>query len=235
MIQEVVPPSSVNPQSIFDFIVAGGPLMVPIGLCSIVALAFVIERTLRLREGELGSRRYAKRISDALASGGATEALEVCQKEEKPLGRVLSAGLRRFPAPRVEVEKAVEDAGAREVKRLSANLRPLVVCGVVAPLLGLLGTVWGIILAFAEISQSHALGRPGMLANGIYQALITTAAGLVVAIPTQTAYFWFRGRIDRFVRRVEEIFDELETRLEGLRAPRLEPQLHGASEAGGAA
>ncbi len=225
MIQEEVlssPNAPTDLGSVFDYLVAGGPLMVPIGICSILALAYVIERSIRLRSGELGARRYGERILAAFTSGGPSGALVVVREDERPLGRVLAAGLRRWGAPVPEREKAVEDAGLREVKRLTGNLRPLVVIGVIAPLLGLLGTVWGIIAAFAEIAHSQALGRPELLAGGIYQALITTAAGLVVAIPTQAAYFWFRSRIDRFVRNAEDVYDELERRSEHASAPRAE-------------
>jgi biopolymer transport protein ExbB len=221
MIQEQLssPDSPADLGSVFDFLIAGGPLMVPIGICSVLALGYVIERAIRLRAGQLGSTSYGRRILAAHASSGRAGALDVVRQEERPLGRILAAGLRRAGAPTLEREKAVEDAGAREVKRLTANLRPLVVISVIAPLLGLLGTVWGIIVAFAEVAHSQALGRPELLAGGIYQALITTAAGLVVAIPAQTAYFWFKSRIDRFVLRAEDLYEELERGFDGSPAP----------------
>jgi len=109
----------------------------------------------------------------------------------------------------MEMEKAVEDAGQREVKRLSANLKPLVVIGMIAPLLGLLGTVWGMIEAFRVVATGEGLGDPTKLAGGISQALVTTAAGLVVAIPAQAAYYYYRSRIDRFVRRTEDAYAEI--------------------------
>ena len=103
----------------------------------------------------------------------------------------------------------MEDAGAREVRRLSSPLRPLVVVGMLAPLLGLLGTVWGMIEAFSSIALDGGLGKPELLASGISQALVTTAAGLAVAIPTQAAAFWFKSRIDRFVQRTEDLYGEM--------------------------
>jgi biopolymer transport protein ExbB len=128
---------------------------------------------------------------------------------------VLSAGLRRAGSPLPEIEKAVEDAGSREVRKLNANLRPLSVVITIAPLLGLLGTVWGMVVAFIQIASAEGLGKPEQLADGISQALITTVAGLVIAIPTQAAYYWFRGRIDRWVREAEAMFDRF---AENLRA-----------------
>lgn len=214
--------TSADLDSVFDMVLNGGPVMIPIALCSIVALAYATERSLRLRDGSLGSNRFRKRLVDTFQTTGPKGALELCEREPSSLGRVIGAGLRRFGAPFLEVEKAVEDAGQREVKRLTANLKPLVVVGMIAPLLGLLGTVWGMIEAFSNIALQDGLGKPELLASGISQALITTAAGLAVAIPTQAAYFWFKSRIDRFVRRTEDVYLELGDGLAGRATAQLE-------------
>lgn len=194
--------------SLLDMILNGGPLMVPIALCSVVALAYGVERSLRLRRGRLGTAGFARRVAEA-ARGGTAAALATCESGRSALARVLAVGLRRADEPPLEREKAVEDAGAREVKRLSAGLRPLMVVVMIAPLLGLLGTVWGMIEAFANLAANEGLSKPELLAGGISQALITTAAGLTVAIPTQAAYFYFRGKIDRFVRVLEDAHDQV--------------------------
>jgi biopolymer transport protein ExbB len=203
------PQTGVDLDSLYDMIVNGGPVMVPIGLCSVVALTYIVERSLRLRATSLGSRTFGAAVVAALAEGGAERAAEVCQRSASSMARVLLPGIRRWARPTLEREKAVEDAGAREVKRLSANLRPLVVVAAIAPLLGLLGTVWGMIEAFSNIALQDGLGKPEMLASGISQALITTAAGLSVAIPAQAAYFYYKARIDRFVRRAEDVYAEI--------------------------
>lgn len=214
---EVVP--TVQLDSLFDIAVSGGILMWPIACLSVVGLAFVVERGVRLRDRELGSLSYARTILDALASGGAGRALEACEREPRLLGRILRTGLVRAERPLLEREKAVEDAGARELARLNARLRPLAIISVLAPLLGFLGTVFGMIQAFLDIAMKDGLGRPELLAAGISQALVTTAAGLCVAIPAQAAYFWFRGRVERFKRRTEEVYLELdETLARGARA-----------------
>jgi biopolymer transport protein ExbB len=201
--------ASVELESLLDMVMNGGPLMVPIALCSVISLAYIVERSIRLRSGQLGSHGLGREILDGLTASGPARAIELCEKRPRPLSRILGAGLRRSGAPVTEMEKAVEDAGEREVKRLTANLKPLVVVGMIAPLLGLLGTVWGMIEAFSSIALEQGLGKPELLAGGISQALITTAAGLTVAIPTQAAYFWLKGRIDRFVRRTEDLYLEL--------------------------
>lgn len=207
--------------SVFEMVVGGGPLMIPIALCSVVALTYTVERSLRLRAANLGSQRLGRRVVDAVAENGPAAGLAVCRETPNALTRILEAGLTRFGGSFLEVEKAVEDAGEREVRRLSAGLRPLVVVGMIAPLLGLLGTVWGMIESFSSIAFQGGLGKPELLASGISQALITTAAGLAIAIPAQAVYFYFKGRIDRFVRRSEDLYLELEQKLEAHRFPRL--------------
>ncbi len=212
------PDAGTTLQSLLDMLVDGGPLMVPIGLCSIVSLAYVVERSLRMRSGSLGTGRLGRSIVAAAREGGPDGALELCRGRSAALARVIGAGLARVDRPVLEIEKAVEDAGGREVKRLNSNLRPLVVVAMIAPLLGLLGTVWGMIEAFSSIALQDGLGKPELLASGISQALITTAAGLAVAIPTQAAYYWFKSRIDRFVQLAEDVYVELSDVIDGARA-----------------
>ncbi len=204
--------------SLLDMILHGGPVMIPIGLCSIVSLAYIVERSIRLQKGRLGSMRMGEEVLVAVQDGGPRKGLDFCLQNDTPLTRILAAGLKMAGRPFLEVEKSVEDAGMREVKRLSANLRPLVVVAAIAPLLGLLGTVWGMIEAFSNIAVKEGLGKPELLASGISQALITTATGLSIAIPTQAAYFFFKSRIDRFVHRVEDFYMAMNESLANRRA-----------------
>lgn len=192
--------------SLYEMVVGGGPMMVPLAFCSVVALAYAVERSLRLRGGTLGSERLGDAIVREAESGGVARALKACEDSPSALARVLGTGLRRWGGPFLEVEKAVEDAGSREVRRLSANLRPLVVVAMIAPLLGLLGTVWGMIAAFSNLALDEGLAKPELLASGISQALVTTAAGLAIAIPSQAAYFYYKSKIDAFVRRSEACY-----------------------------
>jgi biopolymer transport protein ExbB len=180
--------------------------MIPIALCSVVAMAYAAERWLRLRSGALGTNGFGGELLMAGKEGGPERGLALCRERALPLARVIQPALAGWAAPFLEREKAVEDAGAREVRRLSANLRPLVVVAMIAPLLGLLGTVWGMIDAFSNIALADGLGKPENLAAGISQALVTTAAGLAVAIPTQAAYYWFRSRSDAFTHSTEDLY-----------------------------
>jgi len=196
--------------SLWELIVSGGPLMWPLGLCSVIALAYVVERALRLRAAAIGSERFGLRVVEAARAGGREAGRQVAASEDTALARVLKAAFDHATRPRDEREKRVEDLATGEVKRMNAGLRPLMIVYLVAPLLGLLGTVWGLIVAFATVATQSGLGRPELLANGVYQALVTTAAGLAIAIPTVVAYYHFKARIERFARRVEALYGELE-------------------------
>jgi len=233
--------SGTDLNSLFDMVMNGGPMMIPIGICSVISLAYVVERSIRLRKGRLFNKKVGSRIVEAVREGGAVKGALACDERQMPMTTILRAGLIRHNRPPLEIEKAVEDEGYRQVKRLSANLRPMMVIGMITPLLGLLGTVWGMIQAFSNIALKDGLGKPEMLASGISQALITTAAGLAVAIPTQAAYFYYRSRVDRFVRNTEDLYVEISESLLGTHrrgatptAPptTAEPSVNGTPDAG---
>jgi len=137
------------------------------------------------------------------------EALERCENESSHIARVFASALRKWGKPAVEVEQAVLDEGERTANMLRRYLRVLNGVATVAPLLGLLGTVWGMIQSFNVIATSPAMGRAEMLAGGISVALITTAAGLLVAIPALIFYLYFVGRVDRLVMEIDQHGQEL--------------------------
>ncbi len=205
--QDTPPRPIAQLDSVFEMVVAGGPVMIPLALCSLVALTCAFERALRLRARSLGIAELERELLPALASGGATAGLALLERHSTPAARVLRAGLSRWDAPYLEREKELEEAGLREVRGLSANLKPLVYVAMLAPLLGFLGTVYGMIVAFSTVALSEGLGRPELLAAGISQALVTTAAGLTIAVPTQVLYYWLKSRVERFARNVEELWE----------------------------
>lgn len=196
--------------SLWDLTQSGGPLMIPIAICSVAALGTAIERTISLRRAKLGSAGLETGVLNALRSGDGTAALRACEAESTPLARILRAGLA---SPANVREARATDSAISEVKSLQARLRPLLLVYLIAPLLGLLGTVWGMIGAFATVAHQGALGKPEVLAAGVYQALVTTAAGLAVAIPVLLVHQGLRARIDRFARRVESVWAEAESAL----------------------
>ncbi len=203
------PTTTVLP-SLLELTLSGGPLMIPIALCSVAALGLVIERAISMRRSQLGAPSLEVEVVRALRSGDRGAALRLVEGDVTPLARILRVGLESPPEVRVA---RVEDLATNEVKSLHARLRPLLLVYLVAPLLGLLGTVWGMIGAFAVVAHAQGLGKPELLASGVYQALVTTAAGLAVAIPVLLVHQGFRAKVDRFARRVERAWSETELAL----------------------
>lgn len=213
-------PSGVQVQSIWDFCVKGGPVMVPIALCSLVALTVFIERMVSLRRARIAPPGFLAGVQGALRGrGGRREARALCERTDTPLARICLAGLVKLGESREVIEKHVREAGEREVIRLRRYLRLLSVIGSIAPLLGLLGTIFGMITAFQTVAASgEALGKTELLAKGIYEALITTAAGLIVAIPVVLAYHFVSARIDARVLELDERAVEFLDHATGARA-----------------
>lgn len=187
----------------FELIFRGGPLMWPIMACSVVAFAIAIERFIFLRRAAVTSRDFLESIRQVLRQGRIQDAVAMCGEAEGPLARLVKAGLVRSGRPREEIREAMEDAGKLEVPRLERFLSGLATCASIAPLLGLLGTVQGMIKCFAAIQFREGLVNPSDLAGGVGNALITTAAGLVVAIPAIVVYNYFVARIDGLVVQLE--------------------------------
>lgn len=196
----------------WEFMQKGGPIMWPILLCSVVAFAIVIERLIRLRQEEIDTKAFMEQISKSIKRNKIMEALDLCEKTGGPIANILKAGILKHDRPRNEVREAIEDASVHEVPRLERNLPVLATVAHVAPLLGLLGTVTGLVAAFQVIdSKATALNpvNPGDLAGGIWEALLTTVFGLCVAIPTYVAYNYLVSRVDGFVLDMERSATDL--------------------------
>lgn len=195
--------------SMLDFAVKGGIVMIPIGVCSLVMLAVIIERLSTLRRVLIVPPAFESGVRTALGSGGAggvAAAMEFCRASASPIGRIFIAALQRVHEPTELLERHIEQAGQREVFKLRKYLRLLSVISSVSTLLGLLGTIFGMITAFSTVAASaEALGRTELLAKGIYEALITTAAGLMVAIPALLAFHGFAARIDGLVGEMDAL------------------------------
>ncbi|WP_260291684.1 MotA/TolQ/ExbB proton channel family protein [Sedimenticola hydrogenitrophicus] len=187
----------------FELVKAGGILMLPIIACSIVALAIIIERLWALRSRRVIPNNLVAQIWQLHSKGQLTNAHVVTVKEGSPLGRILSAGLANRQHSRIVMKEAIEEVGRQVVHELERYLNTLGTIASIAPLLGLLGTVIGMIKVFAAI-MTAGVGNPTVLAGGISEALITTAAGLSVAIPSLMFHRYFGGKVDRLVIKMEE-------------------------------
>lgn len=193
---------SVRVESIWDFLVKGGPVMIPIGACSLIALAVVIERSWLLRRQFVIPAAFVAGIDERLRdpASGRERGLQFCKEHDSPIARIFAPAIRNLGEPIERMEKRIEEAGAREVLKLRKHLRLLSLIASISTLLGLLGTILGLINAFETVAASgEALGKTELLAKGIYEAMITTAGGLFVAIPVLLAVHWLSTRIDGLV------------------------------------
>lgn len=202
-------------ETLFDTFRKGGVLMWPILLCSVVGFAFVLERLVALRSGAVFPRRFLRSVRGMLEEGQTDAALQACRENRSPFARLLRACLERAGAGDADTAAALEEAGSRVLYDLRRNTRPLGVIADVAPLLGLMGTVVGMIKAFEVVASSGALGRTELLAEGIGEALITTAFGLSVAIPAVMLHQYFRGKAEGLTRAMEDACLELLSTVQG--------------------
>ena len=194
---------------IFEVIKNGGILMWPIMACSIIALAITIERFISLRRATIDARQFMDDMRTVLRQNRIQEAIEICDETDAPVARIVKAGLLKHNRNKEDIRESIEDAAHLEIPRLERYLSALATCANIAPLLGLLGTVAGMIGAFATIKDKKGLVNPSDLADDISNALVTTAAGLTVAIPAIVVYNYFVTRVDNMILEMEISSSEL--------------------------
>ena len=200
----------------FELVKAGGWIMVPLILCSIAALAIIGERLWTLQKKFVIPAELLDQVQQLLERKQFDAKQLVILRESSPMGRVLASGLVNRQHPREVIKEAVEDAGRHVVPELERYLNALGTIAAIAPFLGLLGTVLGMIQMFAGIGN-HGLGDPSIVASGISQALIATASGLAVAIPSLMFYRYFRARVDSLLIDMEQEAVKLVEILQGQR------------------
>ncbi len=186
-----------------ELVKAGGWLMVPILLCSVIAMAIVAERFWTLQRKRNTPGNLVVQVWQWAKSGNLNDDRIRALRKSSPLGRILAAGLVNRDTSRAMMKESIEDVGRHVVHDLDRYLNTLGTIASITPLLGLLGTVIGMIKVFAVIT-TQGVGNPGILAGGISEALITTAAGLTVAIPTLMFHRYFRGHVDELVVTMEQ-------------------------------
>jgi biopolymer transport protein ExbB len=197
--------AKINSKSLFELLTSGGVLMIPLMLCSIVGVTFTLLRAFEYRRDRLFPAHFLEGLKEKIAGpGGSAEAgrqycdeLIETDRYLAPAARMCGAGLKKAGAGAAVVEEAVENAGNLEVTRLQRGLRVLQVVIAVAPLLGLVGTVYGMIGSFQSVELAE-LGddKAKMLSGGIYEALVTTATGLTIAIPMLIIYYFLNTKVD---------------------------------------
>jgi len=189
----------------------GGVLMIPLLGCSFLLAVFGIERAVSLRTARVVPPPFVRRFVEQVQSGGLTRgtALDACEENGSPAARVFAAAVRRWGRPAVEIEQAAIDACERELNHLRRYRRVFNGVATIGPMLGLLGTVFGLMQSFNDVASAGAMGRPDLLARGFGEALITTAMGLLVAIPAMVLQSFFTGRIDRLAIRLDAVCQQV--------------------------
>ena len=201
---------------LWDYFSRGGPLMWPLLACSVVGLIFIIERVIAYYRVKGDTAEIVSEVRESLLSRELRKSIELCEGYDHPVAVTLKSGLLRFGKSHEEIEKAMESVALHEVSKLEKSLWILATIANIAPLFGFLGTVTGMIGSFQALAEV-GLGNPEAVAGGISEALITTATGLVIALPVQAAYNYFNNRVSQFALDMEisssvllETFSEIE-------------------------
>ena len=195
--------------NLFEIFLNGGLVMWPILFCSVVALAVAIERFLVLRRAKINLPAFLVRIRGFIKNKDMSGAASFCLREKSPIANMVRKGLKKFGMGHERVKEAIENAGRQEVSKLEKGLSILATVAGVAPLLGFLGTVTGMIQAFMRIEDLAGAASPSDLAGGIWEALLTTAFGLIVGIPAYVAYNYFLSWVTKFVADMETVANDV--------------------------
>jgi biopolymer transport protein ExbB len=190
--------------NIISFISKGGVLVIPIFLCSVVALAIFCERLIRFALMRSRGAGLAEKVADLLKKGDDKKAIDLANESRSPMGRILVQAMAARDGDREILETVIVNATDEEVRYLSAYTQALATIGNIAPILGLLGTVIGMIKAFMVIQQMGGKVNASVLAGGIWEAMLTTALGLAVALPTMVAHSYLISKIDTYEARLQK-------------------------------
>ncbi|NOZ61167.1 MAG: MotA/TolQ/ExbB proton channel family protein [Calditrichaeota bacterium] len=189
---------------LLSMLIKGGVLMIPILLCSLIGIFVVIERWLALRKMKINARSFILQIKSLLLKDRFSDAVILAKRTNSPVAKIAKAGIERHSRPREEIKEAVESAGKAEIYKMETNLGVLGTVAAISPLLGFLGTVTGMIRAFIQVQNLGGNVDASVLAGGIWEALVTTAAGLTVGIISLIFYNWLQGKVEYLVFEMEE-------------------------------
>lgn len=189
--------------SLIDLLIKGGYMMIPIFILSIAAIYIFVERSRTISQAARIPQGFMDNIKGAVATGDINSAKMICTQSNTPIARMLEKGISRLGSPLKNIEVSIENVGKIEIYRLEKNLSLLATISGAAPMLGFLGTVTGMIQAFIAIAQEEGSVSPKLLSGGIYEAMITTAAGLVVGILAYLGYNFLVARLQKVIHMME--------------------------------
>lgn len=188
--------------SLLDLIIKGGPIMIPIGLLSCIAIYFFFERYMTLKKSSHLDPNFMNSVKDFIHSGNLTAATALCRNTNSPAARMVEKGVSRIGKPTKEIEEAMESVGKLEINRLEKNLSVLSLIGRIGPILGFIGTIAGVIKIFYDISLTDNISI-GVISTGLYQKMITSASGLVVGLTAFIGYFILNAMLDKIINKME--------------------------------
>lgn len=189
--------------SLFDLALKGGPIMVPIALCSIIAVYIIVERYFAIRKSSKDDPNFMNNIRDFISNGNIDAARSLCRNTDSPTARMIEKGIARIGKPLNDIEKAIENIGNIEVVKMEKGLSLLATVAGAAPMLGFLGTVTGMIKAFYNMSKAGKTIDISLLSGGMYEAMVTTVAGLIVGIFALVAYNLLSAMVQKVVFKME--------------------------------
>lgn len=189
--------------SLWELTLAGGPLMIPIVLSSFIAIYIFVERMLTINKANQSPDAFMSKIKELVLRGDINGAKLLCAQFDSPIARMIEKGLSRIGSPLKNIEASIENTGKIELFKLEKNLNVLATVAGAAPMMGFLGTVMGMVTAFIAIAQEEGSVGPKLLADGIYTAMITTVAGLIVGIVAYLAYNYLVTRVSKVVHKME--------------------------------
>lgn len=195
--------------NLLDIFLKGGFIMWPILLCSVIGLAVTVDRFIMLRKAKINVPAFMVRIRGFIKKKDISGAISYCMQEKSPVANIVRKGLKKYKYGHDRVKDAIENAGSQEVSKLEKGLSLLASVAGIAPLLGFLGTVTGMIQAFMTIQDLAGAANPSDLAGGIWEALITTAFGLIVGIPAFAIYNYFLSAVKKLVGEMETVANDV--------------------------
>ncbi len=198
-----VAPATEESLSLFDLALKGGPIMVPIALCSVIAVYIIFERYFSIRKSAKDDPNFMNNIRDFISNGNIDAARSLCRNTDSPIARMIEKGISRIGKPLSDIEKAIENIGNIEVVKMEKGLSLLATVAGAAPMLGFLGTVTGMIKAFYNMSKAGKTIDISLLSGGMYEAMVTTVAGLIVGIFALVAYNLLTAMVEKVVFKME--------------------------------
>jgi biopolymer transport protein ExbB len=183
--------------------------MIPLAICSFIAVIIIVERLFFLHRAKINTDQFMNKIGKLLRDNKVEAGIILCQQTKGPIASIVEAGIQKYDRPREEIKETIESAGKAEIYILERGLSVLATIAGIAPLLGFLGTVTGMIQAFMKIETLEGNVNPAVLAGGIWEALLTTAVGLTVGIPTLIFYNYLVNKVQKFVFEMEKSSNEL--------------------------